>query len=377
MNNNIHITAVEPSGNLYGSEHCLLDILRNTSRDKFQWSVITTRGPFFELLQREGIAKPPIPCLEPNLHLKSRILKTPSYIRLFYKLALLRPDLIYVNQSGILRVTHLIANILKIPIVCQVQTLEDAESFHQNHTNFPMVRSFICNSDFIANKTQIDDSRKSILYQGVLPPENTTKPKSSHPSSDSLRLGILGRIGKSKGHYLLADAVKLLSSCGKPFSVRVIGDGISPSATEHWVNYLKSNQILQFFDLRGYQSNLKEELSFVDLLLIPSLAEPLGRVLFDAAIHQTPVVVSNAGGLGEIASRFQVGIPFQSCDAASLVDSILKFDGSRETETKKFNTNALRMLKSLSIKSYISRIESILTKASKQENSCLNWYGDS
>lgn len=380
MNQTKRIVAIEPSGNLYGSEYCLLDILQHTDRNRFAWSVITTAGPFCELLRRSESEIPTYPALTPGLHLKSRFSKVPSYLRLFRLLWTTRPSLLYVNQSGILRITHTIANILRIPIVCQVQTLEDAESL-AGSKKLPMVQCFICNSEFIAAKIRVDSSRVAVLYQGIKPDSQgeTNRLHFSAPElplNGILRLGILGRIGKSKGHYLLADAVKKLSCRATNFSVRVIGDGISPAATQDWINYLNALQIRQFFDLRGYQSNIRKELSDVDLLLIPSLAEPLGRVLFDAAIHQIPVVVSDAGGLGEISSRFEVGVPFSSGNPESLVEAILRFRDSYEPEKKRFIANSRRMLTSLSMQSYIDCIDSILVNSIQRRPTSLTWFGD-
>lgn len=370
-----HIVAIEPSGNLYGSEYCLLDVLKNASTNAFRWSVITTRGSFSELLRRDCPQIKVAECLPVHLHKRNSISKSVSYTRFFCTLYSLRPDVIYVNQSGILRICHLFARILRLPIVCQVQTLEDAKSLSVG-SNYPLVKSFIFNSHFLADSTDCDPFRKSTLYQGISSASPVGRLQHPNNGNNQLRLGILGRIGESKGHYLLAETAKLLSDRSVNFSIRVIGDGISPAATAKWENYLIEKNVRHFFELRGYQRDIREELACVDLLLIPSIAEPLGRVLFDAANLQVPAIVSDAGGLGEISAKYDLGIRFRSGDTISLADAILGFRNSPEFEIAKFSKNSKRLLVSLSMRSYISCIESILSDASQFKSTSRNWLGD-
>ncbi|MEZ6126155.1 MAG: hypothetical protein R3C49_23750 [Planctomycetaceae bacterium] len=44
------IAAIEPSGRLYGSEFCLLDIVTGTSGDRFDWRVLLPSGQGFDEL---------------------------------------------------------------------------------------------------------------------------------------------------------------------------------------------------------------------------------------------------------------------------------------------------------------------------------------
>jgi glycosyltransferase involved in cell wall biosynthesis len=370
------IAAIEPSGRLYGSEYCLLDILQLNNDRGYSWTIITTQGSFSDLLCRDKEDVGVLPILPEHLHLKSKWQKLFTYIRLLIHLARLRPDILYVNQAGILRVSHFIARILRIHVVCQVQTLEDAIGVLGPQNSYKRVLSFICNSRFIAEKTRVDANRKCILYQGVGHPNPRCSNSPKRFSSECLRLGILGRISRSKGHYLLGEFAKSLAESDCRFSIRVIGDGLTPNDTLNWEQYLKENDVRSFFDLRGYRTNLDEELKDVDLLLIPSIAEPLGRVLFDAANFGVPVVVSDGGGLGEIAALYKVGLPFKSGDPKSLVNAVLKFQKDHELETERFIKNSQAMLASLSIESYLLRIEHILTTARSGQACNTTWFGD-
>lgn len=373
----IKIAAIEPSGRLYGSEYCLLDLLRGVNSASFRWSTYTTQGAFAELLTREAKHSQVIDCLTDNLHLKNKWTKLKTYLRLFVNLAKQKPDVLYVNQAGILRASHFIAEILRINTICQVQTLEDAEALSKTGVSYKKVYAFICNSQFIADRTLVSHERKCVLYQGISPTQRVpiTSPEDRKPE-DKLRLGILGRISASKGHYLLAEMARHLLNRHCDFSIRVIGDGLTTRDTDQWKEYIQASGMQSFFEFRGYRTNLQEEFGALDLLLIPSLAEPLGRVLFDAANHGVPVVVSDAGGLGEIASLYQVGIPFRSGDPMAMADAIMKFNANRANETSRFHDNSRSMLSALSMTSYLRCIEQILYSTYHQQPSNLTWFGD-
>lgn len=373
----VRIAVIEPSGALYGSEYCLLDILRGLNRSGIDWHVITTSGRGFDrLLAENGI--PYSSFLPPHLHLRSRVRKIGAYWRLFRVLQHLRPDLIYVNQAGVLRVASWIANRLQLPIVCQVQTLEDARLISKSFSRYDPVQAFICNSRFIAAETSVDSSKKCVLYQGVASEFSDEADCHQQPGrpGDVLRIGILGRIAHSKGHYLLLDAAKELIRTHPQLQFVVIGSGLTAKHTAEFEDTVQQMGLSENFELRGYRSDLKEELSRLELLVIPSLAEPLGRVLFDAARYRLPVVVSDAGGLGELCRHFNIGETFESGNAEALATAILAALQNLPDVRRRFQTAAVTMRHRLEMTSYLSCIEKILRQACRGQTSNIEWLGN-
>jgi glycosyltransferase involved in cell wall biosynthesis len=180
----------------------------------------------------------------------------------------------------------MICRVLRIPGVCQVQTLEDALWISRSGIGTENMQAFICNSDFIAERTRVPDERKCVLYQGIsLAPVPVPR---IHAATHPPTLGIIGRISESKGHYLTLQAVRLLRQRGIQVRIRVIGDGLTPEDTERFMAAVNVAGLADTFDFRGYCRDLRSEFSQISLLLIPSLAEPLGRVLYDAAALWRP-----------------------------------------------------------------------------------------
>jgi glycosyltransferase involved in cell wall biosynthesis len=380
----LQVAAIEPSGRLYGSEYCLLDIIDGLPRRRFSWRIFLPRNAGFDqLLLDRGIGCEFL--LPRHLGEIPRWQRSLVYARVLWRLKQLKPDLLYVNQTGSLRAAAVYARWLQLPVICQVQTLEDARWLSSNPRLHPVVKAFICNSEFIAAETLCDPYRKCVLYQG-LPPERVEHSKKNRLSprkfiyrygeQKPFVVGILGRIAVSKGHYLLINAVtqlqKLLPNC----RFVVIGAGLTPKDTHDFGSAVHQSGLTPSFEFRGYRKDLAAEFDRLDLLVIPSLAEPLGRVLFDAAEYGVPVVLSDAGGLGEISRRFDVGVRFKSGDAGALSRSLFEVARNYQKIRQRFLAASLIMLERLSMPSYLSTIERILLSSADCRTSCEVWLGD-
>lgn len=378
--NPCHIVAIEPSGRLYGSEYCLLDILDGTASELFRWTVLLPEGNGFDALLRQRAVNCEF-TIPSDLGSAGKLRRASVYARMMWRLWRLRPDLLYVNQTGSLRAADVMAKVLGLPIVCQVQTLEDACWLsHRQHLQ-RCVKAFVCNSEYIAGQTRVAEEKKCVLYQGIPAQrlqraiKNAELPRVMR-SGEPFAIGILGRIAVSKGHYLLLQAAKQLLSSGMDCRFVVIGEGLTPADTQAYHVAVQQAGLADRFDLRGYRTDLQHELTRLDVLAIPSIAEPLGRVLFDAAEFGVPVVVADSGGLGEISERFSIGVRFAAGDASSLAEALLHTDKNYEQVTNKFQTAAVEMFGRLSNDSYIRTIQHMLNTAASGQSTSSAWFGN-
>lgn len=379
-NSQLHIAVIEPSGRLYGSEYCLLDIVDGCDRDQFRWTVLMPAGNGFD----EVLLKRDIDCefvMLADSGRARRLRRARAYARMMYRLWRLRPDVLYVNQTGSLRAAALFARRLRLPVVCQVQTLEDARWLSDRPHLQQNVQAFICNSQYIADQTRIDDAKKCILYQGMPQARidraivNARKSRTL-VSTDSFIIGILGRIAVSKGHYLLLEAAKQLVDQIEGCRFVVIGEGLTQTDTDAYRTAVKQAGLADRFEFRGYRTDIESELAKVDVLAIPSIAEPLGRVLFDAAEFGVPVVVADSGGLGEVSDRFSIGLRFKAEDSGALADALVIADRKYDEVVSVFGVAAVNMFERLPSHSYITAVERILSRAAERQTTAEVWLGD-
>ncbi|MBL8809323.1 MAG: glycosyltransferase family 4 protein [Planctomycetaceae bacterium] len=374
----LRIAAVEPSGRLYGSEYCLLDIVDGLKAPRWDWTVVLPRGYGFDQVLIERGVKCQF-TLPPDLGGVSRWKKAWFYFLTLCHLRFARPDVLYVNQAGCLRAASFWARMLSRPVVCQVQTLEDARWISREQRLHRWVLSFICNSRFIAKATDVPEERKCVLFQGV--PESRWRnsvqygDRPHRSGANGRTIGILGRIAVSKGHYLLLQAAKTLVRRGVVNQVVVIGDGLTAEDTCKFREAVADTGLLAHFEFRGYRADVASEMSRIDLLVIPSLAEPLGRVLLDAAEFGVPCVVSDSGGLGELSRRFGVGQTFHSGDSDDLVAKVEAVFADYESAVSQFRTAGTMMLKKLEMSDYLEKVELILRNAAAGRVTNLEWFG--
>jgi len=368
------VTALEPSGNLYGSEYCLLDIIEGTSPE-IDWDVVVPAGGGFdELLADKKI--PASHLLPRNSHTLPLTRKLLSYWNVRKHIVRMRPDVVYINQAGMLRAATAMTKGLKSELVCQIQTLEDAALVASLPSEQSKVRTFICNSRFIAAAAGVKREKLSVLYQPMMP-GNRSDLVDPPASRSPWRVGILGRISETKGHYLLIKAARILVDRGDT-DIRfvVIGEGLTPAHTEKFEFALEDAGLKDNFELRGYRAAAHEELANVHAVVIPSVAEPFGRVLLDAASTGRPAIVSDGGGLGELNLHFNIGRSFKSQSADALADAIEETLSQYDDEILRFSGAAERMLNRLDPDAYCRAVAIVIKNAAQGSSTSMEWLGE-
>jgi glycosyltransferase involved in cell wall biosynthesis len=58
----------------------------------------------------------------------------------------------------------------------------------------------------------------------------------------------------------------------------------------------------------GFRKDIPEILAQVDILVVPSLQEPFGKIIIEAMAMKNPVIASRVGGIPEIIVDGQTGI---------------------------------------------------------------------
>lgn len=319
----IKVCVIEPAGQEYGSELVLMDILRALDRNKFNLEVIIPKKCSFKRrLNQYNISE--LELLYINLYKGRNVWRPLSYTRIILHWIFNRPDLIIVNQAGILRGTALCNLAIRRPIICFVSTLEDADHLSKlPRWVYRKVHTLICNSEYTAKRIRNEPvtERAQVLYLGYYPKNLFSNRPPWNPGKENNRfvIGILGRICKSKGHDVLIKSLEILKEKGSEWLSRLdvvfIGDYQQQERGEMQALLAQSPINIE---VTGYRENIAQELARLHLLLIPSVAEPFGRIVQEAADAGLPVIASDSGGLGEICRLFNYGRLFKYPDVASL-----------------------------------------------------------
>ena len=213
----------------------------------------------------------------------------------------------------------------------------------------------ICCSNYMKNEVryvfQAPGDKIRVIVNGVTPARFAVKQggigRNEYAADDEQIVFYVGRLVREKGVQVLLDAVpRILEHCPKTKFI-IAGKGPYEGELRGHASRLGIAHRIYF---TGYISDVVRNslYKWADVAVFPSLYEPFGIVALEAMAAQTPVVVSDTGGLVEIVehgvdglkaypgnSRFLAGMVTQLLQDASLRGK-LRFNAFRKVQ-KEFN----------------------------------------
>ena len=137
--------------------------------------------------------------------------------------------------------------------------------------------------------------------------------------------GCVGEVVKRKGHVYLFQALKKILAEVPNFKLILLG---RYSGTEPYTRKLRSlllnQKLLGTVQWLGLRENVQDYMTAFDLLVVPSIEEPLGLVAAEALAAGTPVVATLTGGLPEIVRNEAWGLLVPPRDPSSLADAVIR-----------------------------------------------------
>lgn len=133
----------------------------------------------------------------------------------------------------------------------------------------------------------------------------------------------IGRLVNEKGAHILLDAMPKILTYYSDVKLVITGKG---PQLDFLRNKAASMGIEDKVYFTGYISDdiLSKLYMCVDVAVFPSLYEPFGIVVLESMVAGVPVVVSDAGGIGEIVEHGIDGMKAYAGNPESLADSILE-----------------------------------------------------
>lgn len=153
---------------------------------------------------------------------------------------------------------------------------------------------------YLQKRCGAEPGKIAVIHNGIKNRVEMSNSATKQPESTKLRVAFVGRIEPHKGLISLLNAFDLLSK--DKFSLDVIGDGVLFSAYRS--TYLDRDNV-RFL---GRKEKIVEYLSsYVDVLVVPSIREPLGNVCLEGGLSGCAVVASNVDGIPEVIEHMQSG----------------------------------------------------------------------
>lgn len=129
-------------------------------------------------------------------------------------------------------------------------------------------------------------------------------PRTEAPTG-TIRLGYIGRLVPIKGAFVALHTLKQLLDRGISATLQIAGIGTLETELRRRAERLN---IAHAIIWKGSIHNVCDFYDSIDLLLVPSIREPLGLVSLEAAARGVPVICSRVDGLPEVVRDGETGL---------------------------------------------------------------------
>ena len=238
-------------------------------------------------------------------------------------------DIIHLNNQIVLNCFGLcIARILNIQCISHLRTFN----------SYGLTKSKISYANEIGvNYMAISEQIKNYWIEKGLPSESVTtlydpylrlyeNCSSSNnlefiDSHDGYKLVFVGRFIECKGIPFLIETFKMLLNSGVQAKLYLVGSGEEENRLRDLVYCQELGEDVMFL---GYSSDPLAIIKRMDLLILPSKEEGLGRVLLEAMDIGIPVIGTEVGGIPEVIDNEVNGLLVPYGDKFALKEAILR-----------------------------------------------------
>ncbi len=180
-----------------------------------------------------------------------------------------------------------------------IKTKQEVKRYQKNAS---LVKKIIVNSiatkSLLIKKFKIKEDKLKLAYYGYRVP-NMSK-KIFKNKKRKIYVGFIGRFEIFKGVHSLIRAANLLKD--KNIEFHIGGDGY---LAEDLKKLAKGNKKIKF---KGEILNPINFIKTLDILVVPSIREPLGLINIEAGLCKVPVIASNVDGIPEVIKKNHSGI---------------------------------------------------------------------
>lgn len=315
-------------GTLYGANRSLLTLLIATREHIDWWVICLEDGDFVKELARNGIEFKIV-------RFANDIHKIPRYPQWFHSIKRFafnvvtavyiaslvvrkRIDLIHTNSSVIF-FGALVAFFSGRKHLWHIREFV-YEDYHLKY-NFGKssfrfwankAARIICISKSIAWKRVTEAGVTAphvVIYNGLVDalPAITPRPRHETPLA-----GIVGIIDPAKGQMAAVRAVNALVKKGTLVKLEIVGEIGDPAYYEEITAYVNEQGLSEHIVFTGFTKDIQSIYRRLDVLLMCSPNEALGRVTIEGMMYGVPVVAYDSAGTSEIVRHEETGLLYRS-----------------------------------------------------------------
>ncbi len=188
----------------------------------------------------------------------------------------------------------------------------------------------------------------------------------------SLLLGVVAQLTPWKGQDTAIEVLRILRDRGIDAHLLLIGSAKFVAASTRFDNNVYVEKLkVRVAEARlesrvswmGERDDVRELISALDVLLLPSREEPFGRVLIEAMAMRIPVVATNVGGPREIVIDGVGGFLVDPRDPEAWAETIKHFADYPHLGTEMGRSGRLRVERHFRTDRHVAKILEVYEKA--------------
>ena len=273
-------------------------------------------------------------------------------------------DIIHLNNQIVLNYFGLcIARILNIKCISHLRTFN----------SYGLTKSKISYANEIGvNYMAISEQIKNYWIEKGLPLESVATLYDPYPrlyenysSSNNLefidshggyKLVFVGRLIECKGIPFLIESFKMILSSGIQAKLYLVGSGEEENRLRDLVYCQELGEDVIFL---GYSSDPLSIIKRMDLLILPSKEEGLGRVLLEAMDIGIPVIGAEVGGIPEVIDNEVNGLLVPYGDKFALKEAILRVLNDEVLKNRIINAGFYTIQSKFNIEHYSDKLKNV------------------
>lgn len=217
----------------------------------------------------------------------------------------------------------------------------------------------------IAKDHQVDLNKISKVYNGI--ELDVYKPDVLGHSSKEIKenigiksgdfvLGAVGRLIWQKGFEDLICSLPQIVKMHPEVKLLIVGDGPLRKSLQELAKGLNVNDSIFF---TGFRNDLKEILSSIDLLIIPSLLEGFPMITLEAMAMEKPIIATNIDGITEQITNEKDGILVPPKEPNEIAKAIMKLFLNQEGARRMASAARKKVEHQFSVKKMIAETEKV------------------
>lgn len=296
-------------GDTVGGSHISdLEIVKLLPKDKFEPLCIIHRGDKLQkYMAAEGIR-----FIQSEYYIPKRLSGLVKHPLTFLNAIFTAKKLIQDNNvdivycaDGPLRYIWFYAS--KLARIKYIHTQHQISNINiEKKLSYRFIDYFICNSRFTLSTLPKNVAKGRVKVSAPVIQFNQNQNESYEKDRSEFKIGFIANYREGKRPYIFIDVASQLKEKILNAKFEMYG-AINTEQKAQVDKYISNKNLENSLSMNGFVQDVDAILNNLDLIIAPSVDEPFGRVLVEAALRKRPVIASDSGGHKEVIINNKTG----------------------------------------------------------------------